>query len=813
MHRKLISFFFIASFSFSQDVNWERVNSCPVGDPEFVKEVLEGMTVEEKVGQTIMADLDFISPSDLKRFPIGGILNGGNTSPYGNQKASTEEWKGLAEDFYIESTSRGGANIPILWGTDAVHGHSNVFGATIFPHNIGLGATANEKLLKDIGSAVAEEVLATGIYWTFAPTVTVPQDYRWGRTYEGYSESPELVSKLGEAFIYGLQGSGESFLADNKIIGTAKHFIGDGGTALNSSEAYILDQGDTRVDEQTLKKIHGTPYYSALDACVQTVMASFNSWNGKKVHGDYYLLTEVLKNQMGFDGFVVGDWNGHGQIPGCSNGSCPASLNAGVDMNMVPENWKDLYRNTLRQVRNGEISIERLDDAVRRIISVKQKLGLFNGKRPSNSPFNEVGLQHNRDIARQAVRESMVLLKNNNNVLPLKKGQKILVIGADANSLKTQTGGWTLDWQGTNNRNIDFPGSIPFLSALIEKAGQENIDYVENLTQVNNDYDAAIVVYGEQPYAEGVGDRKNLNFDGSRHISALNLLKQKEIPTVSIFLTGRPLWVTREINLSDSFVVAWLPGTESRGMTDVLLHNGTDDYDFSGKLPFSWPRNTRQANLNYFDATSNPLFNFGYGLTYQDETFIKNLNEGKIQYKKIDSIELMNGTINDKFIGFMRESDLAEVQISSNKASTQNALVSIDLIDVKIQDDTLSVNFEKSEYLNSFFLLSKEILDLSSLSDGYINLTARVNETGGEVKYILSCGIGCFPVIDLTEFFQVSKEFKDYSIPIECFTNYSNLDLTRVNLPMYLATEGPLNIDISKVYISRDRGNAVLSCY
>ena len=274
----------------------------------------------------------------------------------------------------------------------------------------------------------------------------------------------------------------------------------------------------------------------------------------------------------------------------------------------------------------------------------------------------------------------MVLLKNNNNVLPLKKGQKILVIGADANSLKTQTGGWTLDWQGTNNRNIDFPGSIPFLSALIEKAGQENIDYVENLTQVNNDYDAAIVVYGEQPYAEGVGDRKNLNFDGSRHISALNLLKQKGIPTVSIFLTGRPLWVTREINLSDSFVVAWLPGTESRGMTDVLLHNGTDDYDFSGKLPFSWPRNTRQANLNYFDATSNPLFNFGYGLTYKEETFIKNLDEGENSIQKIDSIELMNGTINDKFIGFMRESDLAEVQISSNRASTQNAFVSVDLI-------------------------------------------------------------------------------------------------------------------------------------
>ena len=284
--------FFVALFILNSSVyaiDWSRENFCPTGDVERVLKIMSTMTIEEKVGQVIMADLDFVKPSDLKKYPLGGILNGGNTSPNGKLRSTPQEWRALAQDFHNNSISRGGANIPVLWGTDAVHGHSNVFGATIFPHNIGLGATANEKLLKDIGSAVAEEVLATGIYWTFAPTVTVPQDYRWGRTYEGYSESPELVSKLGEAFIYGLQGSGESFLADNKIIGTAKHFIGDGGTALNSSEAYILDQGDTRVDEQTLKKIHGTPYYSALDACVQTVMASFNSWNGKKVHGDYYL--------------------------------------------------------------------------------------------------------------------------------------------------------------------------------------------------------------------------------------------------------------------------------------------------------------------------------------------------------------------------------------------------------------------------------------------------------------------------------------------------------------------------------------------
>ena len=320
-------------------------------------------------------------------------------------------------------------------------------------------------------------------------------------------------------------------------------------------------------------------------------------------------------------------------------------------------------------------------------------------------------------------------------------------------------------------------------------------------------------MYGEQPYAEGVGDRQNLNFDGSRHISALNTLREKEIPTVSIFLTGRPLWVTREIDLSDSFVVAWLPGTESRGMTDVLFHDGKNDYDFSGKLPFSWPRNTKQANLNYFDATSNPLFNFGYGLTYKEEIFINNLDEGENSEQKIDSIELMNGTINDKFIGFIRESNLAEVQISSNKVSSQNDLISIDLIDVNIQDDTLKINVQKSEYLNSFFLLSKEILDLSSLSDGYINLNARVNDMDGEVKYILSCGVGCFPVVDLTKFLQISEDFKDYSIPLKCFTNYSNLDLTKVNLPMYLATQAPLDMDISKANISRDEGDVVLSCY
>ena len=806
--KRFVIIFLLSIPIFAEELNWERVNSCPVGDMAFVDELLSEMTLEEKVGQTIMADLDFIKPSDLDRYPIGGILNGGNTSPNGNQRASTNEWKQLAQDFYDESIASG-ADIPILWGTDAVHGHSNVFGATIFPHNIGLGASANEKLLKDIGSAVAEEVLATGLYWTFAPTVTVPQDYRWGRTYEGYSESPELVSKLGEAFIYGLQGSGEQFLGSNKIIGTAKHFLGDGGTYLG------VDQGDTKVSENILKEIHGTPYYSALDACIQTVMASFNSWNGSKVHGNEYLLTEVLKNQMGFDGFVVGDWNGHGQIPGCSNGSCPESLIAGVDMYMVPENWKDLYRNTLRQAENGDIPIERLNDAVRRILIVKERLGLFNGKKPSNSPFSEVGLQHNRDISRQAVRESLVLLKNNKNVLPIKQGKRVLVIGPDADSLRTQTGGWTLDWQGTNNQNKDFPNSITFLDALKEEIGAENVTHVQFLNNVNaEDYDLAIVAYGEQPYAEGVGDRSNLNFSSKRHIAFLELLAENKIPTVSLFFTGRPLWVTKEINLSDAFVVAWLPGTESRGMTDVMVNSDKTNYDFTGKLPFSWPKNTYQANLNYYDATSDPLFTYGYGLTYEDNIVVPDLDEGEINAnEQLKKIELLKGTISENFIGYIQESNLQQVQLSSNKVSSQNNIVKVDLIDVDKQDDTLNLQINETDHLNSFLLLSKEILNLRSFDDGYINLRARVNNTNDDIKYLISCGIGCTPVLDLSEFLTKSDSFIDYSLPIKCFSNNSSLDLSKVNLPLYIATKGPLDLDLMNVEIGRQKGEKVLECY
>lgn len=806
--KKLLLIYVLTNYIWSSELGWDRQNFCPSGNADRVEKILNSMTLEEKVGQVIMADLDFVKPSDLKKYPLGGILNGGNTSPNGKLKSSPQEWKDLAQDFYNNSVNRGGINIPVLWGTDAVHGHSNVFGATIYPHNIGLGATQNPELLRDIGSAVAEEVLATGLFWTFAPTVTVPQDYRWGRTYEGYSESPELVSKLGEAFIYGLQGEGEEFLSEKKIIGTAKHFLGDGGTFLGR------DQGDTKTTEEALKKIHGTPYFGALNSCIQTVMASFNSWNGSKLHGNEYLLTEVLKNQMKFDGFVVGDWNGHGQVPGCSNANCAASLNAGVDMFMVPENWKDLYRNTLRQAKAGEITTERLNDAVRRILLVKERLGMFDGREPDKTPFSEVGTKNNREIARQAVRESLVLLKNNNDVLPLSRDMRILVVGKDANSLRTQTGGWTLDWQGTNNENKDFPGSITFLQAIAELVGESNLTFVESFNEVKGDYDVAIVAYGEQPYAEGIGDRRNLRFSRTRQQIFLKKLAEAGIPTVSIFFSGRPLWMTKEINLSDAFVAAWLPGTESRGLTDVLFkdYKNATNFDFVGKLPFSWPKTPFQANLNYYDPASDPLFPFNYGLSYQNSSnlplFEDELDQSLLE---LEELNILRGTVSTGFLGYIQESNLQQIQVTSGLTQSQSGVVSAELIDVVKQDDTLRFQSSETAKPNSLIIISESILNLNNLEDGFLNIKARFIEKDKPIFFVFMCGFDCMATLELTNFFEQGESFRDYSIPLSCLTA-QGVDLSKVNIPFMLMSEGPIITDFRSIDFSKKRAGKKLRC-
>ena len=606
----------------SAEINWSDPNECKLPDHSiFVNKIISNMTLEQKVGQIIMPEINSITPEEAKIFFLGTILNGGGGYPNQIKNSSIQDWKNLSKSYYEASPEVNGIKIPILWGTDAVHGHNNVIGATIFPHNIALGATRNEKLIKKIGSAVAKEVSSTGIVWTFAPTIAVPQNDLWGRTYEGYSENPDLVTQLGKNFILGLQGEGEDFLAKDFVLATAKHFLGDGGTKDG------IDQGDTIVDEITLKNVHGMPYYAAIDSCAITIMASFNSWNGLKAHGNEYLLTNVLKNQMEFDGLIVGDWNGHGQVDGCEDNNCPEAFNSGVDIFMVPQDWEALYWNTLDQVKEGIISIERLDDAVSRILNVKKHLGLFDGRVPHNYNQNYVGDSSHKLLARQAVRESLVLLKNENIMLPMNPNKNFLIIGEQSKNIENQMGGWTITWQGktwegTEITNSDFPDTDSIYQSLskhIQNTGG-NVEYSKDGSyKTKPDY--VIMVYGETPYAEGFGDIDSLNFSqiNSKIIEKMSKLSNEDIPIVSLFLSGRPLVVDKELSLSDAFVSIWLPGTSVEGINDVIFtENNNINYDFAGKLPFSWPSKKSSNPLNIGDQEYFPLYEYGYGLTYKN---------------------------------------------------------------------------------------------------------------------------------------------------------------------------------------------------
>ena len=598
-------------------------------------EILSGMTLSDKVGQVIMGEIQYVSPRDVQRYRLGAVLNGGGSFPGKDRHASADDWLALADAYHQASLDRndGRPAIPVFWGTDAVHGHNNVFGATLFPHNIGLGATASPDLLRLIGAATAREVAATGIYWNFAPTLAVPRNDRWGRTYEGYSEHPALVAELGAALIEGMQGAvGRDFMAPGKVLATAKHFLGDGGTTGG------VDQGNTEVGEEELARIHASGYRTALASGAQTVMVSFSSWNGLKMHANPYLLTEVLKGRMGFDGFLLGDWDGHSQVPGCSAGSCPEAFNAGVDMFMAPKQWKRLHRNLLRQARMGKIASARLDDAVRRILRVKLRAGLLDAPRPSERPVAPepesgassrsgwIGHPEHRALARRAVRESLVLLKNE-GVLPIAANSRVLVAGAAASDIPGQLGGWSMTWQGDDIENSDFPGATSILEgvrASVEGAGGtvEYRRFSEARTGPAGPLpDVALLVYGERPYAEYEGDVETLEFSprDKSHLEAARRLQAAGIRVVSVLLTGRPLAVPDEIEASDAFVVAWLPGSEGAGVADVLIAdaNGNPRFDFSGRLPFSWPDSPDQAEVNLGDDPYQPAYTFGFGLRYE----------------------------------------------------------------------------------------------------------------------------------------------------------------------------------------------------
>jgi beta-glucosidase len=586
-----------------------------------VAALLARMTLEQKVGQMVQADIRSVTPDDVRKYRLGSVLNGGGAWPGENKHASAADWVALADSYYDASmdTANGALAIPIMWGTDAVHGHNNVIGATLFPHNIGLGAMHDPDLMERIGAATAQEIAATGLDWTFAPTVAVVRDDRWGRTYESYSEDPEIVRAYAQRMVRGLQGARGSreFLDSAHVLATAKHFIGDGGTANG------VDRGDTVVSEADLLQIHGQGYVAAIDAGVQTVMASYNMWNGWKLHGHQHLLTEVLKQRMAFDGIVVSDWDGVDEVQGCSKDKCAQAINAGIDMIMVPNDWKSLYTNTLEQVRAEKIALARIDDAVTRILRVKYRFGLFEKGRPSARPLagkrELIGAPEHRALARQAVRQSLVLLKNEGALLPLRAKSKVLVVGDGADNISKQTGGWTLTWQGTGNTNADFPGATSILqgiSGAVGKAGGTVSSSVDGLQQARPD--VAIVVFGEDPYAEWFGDLKALDYRGGAELALLQQLRQASVPSVCVFLSGRPRAIEAQLAACDAFVAAWLPGSEGGGVADVLFRkaNGRVNYNFVGKLSFSWPRTAAQTSLNRNDANYDPLFPYGFGLKY-----------------------------------------------------------------------------------------------------------------------------------------------------------------------------------------------------
>lgn len=628
------------SASASQRAAWPRVASEVRTDQRIearISALLNQLTLEQKVAQMVQPDIRSVTPDDVRTYRLGSVLNGGGAWPANNKHSSVADWVALADKFHDASmdTAGGAPAIPVIWGVDAVHGHGNVIGATLFPHNIALGATRDPDLIERIGAVTAREVAATGLDWTFAPTLAVVRDDRWGRTYESYSEDPQIVRTLGGRIVRGLQGAGgtATFLDPAHIVVTAKHYIGDGGTEGG------VDRGDNRASEQQLLAIHAQGYLGALQAGAQTVMVSYNSWQGQKLHGVTYLITDVLKEQLGFDGFVVSDWDGIDEVQACSKDKCAQAINAGIDLFMVPTEWKAFLQNTVAQVRAGEIAQARIDDAVRRILRVKLRAGLFEKGRPSSRPLAKqralVGAAEHRVVAREAVRKSLVLLKNAGGLLPLEPKTTVLVAGDGADDIGKQCGGWSITWQGTENTNADFPGATSIFAgvrSVVESAGGTATLSVDGSFESRPD--VAIVVFGENPYAEWFGDLRSIDYQAEggalkwiddkgkagSDLALLRRLKERGIPVVAVFLTGRPLVINEELGAADAFVVAWLPGTEGEGIADVLFRkkNGKVNHDFTGKLSFSWPRDVTQPTLNRNDASYQPLFPYGFGLHYAD---------------------------------------------------------------------------------------------------------------------------------------------------------------------------------------------------
>jgi beta-glucosidase len=809
--------------------SWPAARPAIAAPPQleaFVGDLLARMTLEEKIGQLIQADIASITPADLQTYRLGSILAGGNAAPGGNLRGPAQNWLDLTDAFFraaVATTSGAHAPIPLLFGIDAVHGHARIPGATIFPHNVGLGAAHDPALVEQVGHATAEEVAATGIDWTFAPTVAVVRDVRWGRSYESYSEDPALVAEYARSMVIGLQGHPGSadFLTPGHTLASVKHFLGDGGTVDGR------DQFDNRTDERTLREVHGAGYPSAIEAGALIVMASYNGWHGAKLHANRPLLTDVLKGRWAFPGFVVGDWNAQEEIPGCTKYDCPAVLNAGLDLYMAPDSWKRLYVNLLAQARAGLITGARIDDAVRRVLRVKALAGLFGRPAPKDRadarPAEQIGSAAHRAIARQAVRESLVLLKNNRRVLPLDPHSTILVAGPGADDIGMQSGGWTIDWQGDHNTNADFPGATSILGgirAAVAAAGGRVITSLDAATATHPS--AAVVVYGELPYSEFEGDRETLEFapaDGAP-LKLLRQLRAAGIPVVSVFLSGRPLWVNRELNASDAFVAAWLPGSEGAGVADLLLQApaGTPIRDFTGRLSFSWPATAMPVRFDAGGRVHGALFARGSGLTLASRRTVARLPEDPVVPAGLQAKDTLfhSGHVTAPWSVYVAD-DTAEVRLTMQSQWSPERAVS-----ARLAQSTVQAAWSGNG--SGDFWIGGRAADLRSRAqDGTaIVLRYRVDESptapvaigirceapygsappaAGEMPVPWkNCGTRTGALLDVTAAFRkaATGSWQTLAIPLACIAAAgATLDL--VNAPFAIETRGRFKVSIVDV--------------
>jgi beta-glucosidase len=786
---------------------WPVAHSPVPRDPAIearISAMLARMSVAEKVGQTIQPEMKSITPDDVRTFHIGSIENGGGSVPGGDKHAPVSAWLARIDAYWLASVdpANKGVRIPMMWASDAVHGHNNVYRATLFPHNIGLGAAHDPALVRRIGAATAAEVRVLGMDWSFAPTLAVVQDDRWGRTYESYSEDPAIVASYARAMVEGLQGTGRTFLDRNHVISTAKHFLGDGGTDGGR------DQGDNRASEEVLRDVHGAGYPAAVNGGVQAVMASFSSWQGVKLHASHGLLTDVLKNRIGFDGLVIGDWNAHGQVPGCTKGDCPAAFNAGIDMFNAPEDWRALHANMVREVGDGTIAMSRLDDAVRRILRVKFRAGVFDQGLPSSRPHAGdealLGAPDHRAVAREAVRASLVLLKNERRVLPIDpRGHHILVAGAGADSITKQTGGWTLSWQGNDNTNADFPGATSLwagLRAAVE-AGGGTATLSPDGSFNGAKPDAAIVIFGESPYAEFQGDQADvaLHTEDAESLAMLQRLRAAGVPTAAVLISGRPLYLNPQINAADAFVAAWLPGSEGAGLADVLVARpgGAPNHDFTGRLSFSWPRRPDQTPLNKGQPGYDPQFALGYGLSYAHSGRVGTLAEARVvAASAAPGVFLREGTGTNGFrltIGDTQSPHIAAV--GARVATYGSEALTLRRVDRRRQEDAWAATW--SGAAPAWVALERTApIDLSREANGAMALRFDVRVTRaatGPVSLLLDAA-----AVPLGAALARPGEWQTVRVPLRCF-GAAGADLTRIStIRLQAATATALDLsDVS----------------